>query len=488
VNVVIGFFMMPFLVFRLGDTLYGIWTLIISLVGYGSLLDFGIRSSIVKYVSQHHATNERDRLLSLFATTLISYSAVGVVVLILAGAGALFLPRLFSIPPELCGDAQLVLLIVGFNLALKFPAGVFEGFLVGLQRYEIINSLLIGSTLLRSALIAVLIMLGKKLLAVAAISLITDVLGTLGLVFACLHLLPWLSFKRQHLSTSVLREVYVFGFFSSLLIVASRVIYDSDSIVIGAFLPAAAITHFAIANNFVRYLRQAVSGFGNVFAPAASDLEARNKGELLAKFVTEGTKYALTVILPVVMVLTVVGYDFLSLWMGRRYAEESGSVLIILALSQVVGMSQFPAVAMLYGVNRHRDLAFIFIGEAFFKVALSVLLIRPYGLNGVAIGTAVPDVFASLIIARVVARCFGLPYGTYLRRAFSPPIVSILPAAVLLFAMRMVIPPASWPLFLGEVGCSLLVYISMTTRWCIDERQRASLYGMIRRRIWSSAV
>jgi O-antigen/teichoic acid export membrane protein len=135
VNIVIGFFMMPFLVFRLGDSLYGIWTLIVSIVGYGSLLDFGIRSSIVKYVSQHHATDQQDRLLTLFATTFTSYSAVGLVVLMLTGVAALFLPHLFNIPPELSRDAQLVLLIAGLNLALKFPAGVFEGFLVGLQRY-----------------------------------------------------------------------------------------------------------------------------------------------------------------------------------------------------------------------------------------------------------------------------------------------------------------------------------------------------------------
>ncbi len=61
VSMVIGFFMMPFFVHRLGDTLYGTWTLVVSLVG-GNLLDVGVRSSVVKYVSPRQATHDRDRL------------------------------------------------------------------------------------------------------------------------------------------------------------------------------------------------------------------------------------------------------------------------------------------------------------------------------------------------------------------------------------------------------------------------------------------
>ena len=98
VSIGIGFFMMPFLVSRLGDTLYGIWMLVVSLVGYGSLLDFGVRSSIVKYVSQHHATGDQDALRRLFATTLAVYTIIGVIVLSLTGGAALFLQTCFASP------------------------------------------------------------------------------------------------------------------------------------------------------------------------------------------------------------------------------------------------------------------------------------------------------------------------------------------------------------------------------------------------------
>jgi len=176
VNVVVGFLMLPFLVSRLGDSLYGIWVLVVAVVGYGNLLDFGVRSSIVKYVSQRHATNDREGLQRLFNTTLVAYSAIGVVILALAAGAAAFLSQLFVIPSELSAEARVVVVVVGLNLALKFPSGVFEGFLTGLQRYELANAIAIGATLLRASLTVAWLLGGGKLLALAAVGLMTDTL------------------------------------------------------------------------------------------------------------------------------------------------------------------------------------------------------------------------------------------------------------------------------------------------------------------------
>ena len=43
---------------HLGDDAFGLWVLIFSLTGYYGLFDFGIRSSLIRYVSKFQATNE----------------------------------------------------------------------------------------------------------------------------------------------------------------------------------------------------------------------------------------------------------------------------------------------------------------------------------------------------------------------------------------------------------------------------------------------
>lgn len=477
VSIGIGFFMMPFLVSRLGDTLYGIWMLVASLVGYGSLLDFGVRSSIVKYVSQHHATGDREALRRLFVTTLAVYAAIGMIILALVTGVALFLPDLFHIPPELIDNAQFVLMIVGFNLALKFPIGVFEGFVTGLQRYEIANAISIGGSLLRAGVTVALILQGYKLLALAAVGLLGDILMGIMMTTVCIRLLPWLSIRRCYLSRRVLREVYTFGLWSSLIAVASRVLYDSDSILIGMFLPAVAITHFAVANNLVRYLRQLALGFGNVFTPAASDLDARSEHERLGNLVIHGTRYAMVVILPAAVFIALIGGEFLALWMGPRYAVESSFVLIVLVLSQAFSMALFPAGAMLYGLNRHHHLAYILLAGAILKLGLTIVLLPSHGVLGAAIGTAVPELIASIVVVPLlIVRCVGLPIGRYFSQAFFPPIACVIPAAALLFALKIAIAPESWILLIAEIAAGLFLYGVLAVRFCLDKPQRRAVF------------
>ncbi len=56
VNVLVGIFLSPYILHRLGDEAFGLWILIFSATGYYGLFDLGIRSSIVRYVAKYSAT------------------------------------------------------------------------------------------------------------------------------------------------------------------------------------------------------------------------------------------------------------------------------------------------------------------------------------------------------------------------------------------------------------------------------------------------
>jgi len=479
VMIVISFAMMPFLIHNLGESLYGIWTLLISIVGYGNLLDFGVRTAIVKYVSEHHATGNQDRLCRLFTTTLFLYTTVGILIFLVTIFTSAFLLTFFHVPSESLHEAKLVLIIVGSNLALKFPGSVFEGFLTGLQRYEITNGINIIVNMCRAVLIVIFIINGAKLLALAIIMLICDVLMTSTTMLMCLRFLPWLKIRKSYLSGEVIKEVYAYGIWSFVIMVAGRIIYESDSVLIGLFLPISAITHFAVAANLVRYLRQLGYSFGNVFTPAASSLEAKNEHEKLETMVIYGTRYALLTILPVAVFVAIMAYDFLNLWIGTRFASESGSLLIILSLSQAINVAQAPAASILFGLNQHRWLGLIGLGEAFLKLTISIILIPILGILGAALGTAIPQLISSLLIPILTARLVKISLKKYFKESFFLPLLIVLIAGSLVFVLRFFIEPVSWILLIFEVLVGFLVYIFMVIRYCLNSQQRRSIYKNI---------
>src|SRR3954469_24638637 len=102
VNILVGIFLSPFILHRLGDTAFGVWVLIFSVTGYYGLFDLGIRSSVVRYVSKFTATNEDEELAKIVNTSLFSYSCIGLASMVVTLILCLNVEHVFSkIPTEM---------------------------------------------------------------------------------------------------------------------------------------------------------------------------------------------------------------------------------------------------------------------------------------------------------------------------------------------------------------------------------------------------
>src|SRR5437660_9373601 len=86
-NVAVGIFLSPFILHRLGDAAFGIWVLIFSLTGYYGIFDFGIRSSIIRYVSKYTATHDIDEVSRLICTSMFTYTGVGIASMLITLVG-----------------------------------------------------------------------------------------------------------------------------------------------------------------------------------------------------------------------------------------------------------------------------------------------------------------------------------------------------------------------------------------------------------------
>src|SRR5207249_8018241 len=110
-----------------------------------------------------------------------------------------------------------------------------------------------------------------------------------------------------------------------------------------------------------------------------------------------GTRLALTLVCGVTVCLMGFASPLISRWMGPGF-EASVLPLQVLAITGVVLVGQGPLGNILLGTGRHRLVAFTSLGEAVANLILSVILVRRYGIVGVALGTAVPVVIANLFI------------------------------------------------------------------------------------------
>ena len=108
--------------------------------------------------------------------------------------------------------------------------------------------------------------------------------------------------------------------------------------------------------------------------------------------VLTGAKAAMLIGLPVCIGFIVLGRRFISLWMGAEYAAQAGTVLAVLATGHLFGLPYYTISGVLYGLGRHRVVAWSRVFEGVVNLVLSVILVQRYGVVGVAIGTIVPHI------------------------------------------------------------------------------------------------
>ena len=69
-NLVVMFFLSPFVVHRLGDATYGAWSLVVSLTGYLGLAELGVRAGLGRYVNWYLGKGDIPRVNGVISTAL----------------------------------------------------------------------------------------------------------------------------------------------------------------------------------------------------------------------------------------------------------------------------------------------------------------------------------------------------------------------------------------------------------------------------------
>lgn len=290
-NVVVGFFLWPIIVHRLGDDAAGIWVLIFSITGYYGLFDLGIRSSIIRYVSKAKATNDQESARRLINTSLFSYSCIGLFTFLITAVVSLYLDRFHGIRPEFQHTARWLLLMVGGAVSLGFPLGVSGGVLEGLQRFDVQNLTSMVSTLARAVLIVVALRHGYGLLMVAFITVALPLVSSVVRSMVAARMLP-VPLGWRYVDRATFREMAGYGGTTLIVIIAARLRFRSDSIIIGAFLSAAAITYFTIGARIVDYAGEVVENLAQVFMPMSSHSDAQGDLDRLRKIFVGETGFA----------------------------------------------------------------------------------------------------------------------------------------------------------------------------------------------------
>lgn len=458
-NIVIGVLLLPFTMEHLGKAQYGLWMLVVSMTYYFQLLDLGYGSGLVRHITEADATGDERAVNEIVSTFFVVYTGIGAVALLGAVLlAAVVIPRFPAIGPEHLQTAQLIMLIIGVRVAVGFPMTVFGAVATSRQAFALNGSIAIASSLASALVTWAVLIRGHGLVPLVAATTSVALVAYVGYAASAKHVFPALRIRPSAFNRTRVREVTAFSAYVFLIDLAIQLGFNVDNLVIGGALGTAAVAVYAVAHRLTEYQRQLCNQLNGMLFPIVVRF-ASTAPERLRQAAIEATRVGFGLVTVATVCLVGFADPLVAAWMGHGF-EDAILPVYLLAIASVVLVVQQPLGNVLLSAGRHRFVAWLAVGEALANVAISLLLVRPYGLAGVAFGTAAPVVLANVAILMPVAcRTLGVPYGRFLAETARPALIALAPTVAAVAVLRAVAPAAPSLLeVLALGGCAAAIY------------------------------
>ncbi|HEY6359568.1 MAG TPA: oligosaccharide flippase family protein [Vicinamibacterales bacterium] len=478
----------PFLIETLGEEGYGTWTLIVSFTAYIGLLALGVPMACVRYLAQHVAERDARMLNAMIGSCAALYLVISVLAIVV-GALSMRLFGLYEIPAAYAAQAPLAFALMVVYVSAGFVGLLPEGILFAHHAFVPRNLVRITGVVLRLGLTIVVLRFAASLVLLALVQigcLLFDVCAT------------WLIIRRRYpdvrlnlgdASLAMVRRILSFSMYAVLLAAGARLSFETAALVIGATLGVASIPFYVVANNLIVYLMEFVIAIAAVVSPMATSLATSGRRDELREMFLKWSKVALSLTLMAGLFLLVLGPRFIGWWIDPAYERDAGAVLQILTLSSLVFLPvRGVAVPVLMGMGRPKAPAVATFVAGLANLALSLVLVGPLGLVGVALGAAIPNVLLALLILAVACRELEVTPVRYLQYVVPRAALGALPILALLLWFRVGLQVHSVS-GLAAAGTAMMLLFGVTWAFYVyrDDPYVDMRTHMIRLRAWSRA-
>lgn len=471
VQILIMFFLMPFVWQTLGDARNGVWLLVSSLTGYYGLLDSGFRAGLTQYLARYLAARDYTKLNQTASTGFLALGLCGCLVLLVSVALGFTAPWFIPVPRDMVKEVRWCIWIVGAAVALQFPFFTFSAVFSAAQRFDLSNAIGIPTRLVSALAFYLVLKAGYGLLGLAVVTAVTNLVDY-GLRWPIAYrILPQLSLHLGWANRASAWEFIHFGKWNVVINGSILLISKSSSLIIGNFRPLglAAVPPFANAANVRGSFEEMFVPLGQVFFPAAAQLDAVGDTSALRRMYLGGSRFLLLLAVTAALISWFWADDFFALWI-HFYTVEPGKhpsiakLFRLLVLGSICTSGQRVGYQVLMGIRQIKLMATLFAAEGISNLVLSVCLIRWLGLEGVALGAMIPAVFfQGLLYPLVLGRLLSFSWQTYGREVWARPLCVATVMSGLLAVLRLTGPATTWrQLVLMGLISSALGFITIT--------------------------
>jgi len=408
VSVGLNLLILPFVLFRLGATVFGVAGLVTACIAPALVFSNALALSTTRELAHRLAPGERDEARRFFATALLMAGAGGVTIaMTLSLVGPPLARHVFNLGGEVANDLTLAFVFGAGGWLCQCISTVFLALFTARQDYARSASISVVTAVVSTLSMLVLIPRWPQ----ASTFLGCQALGfATGLVVSFAisrHMVgEWVASPSLH--RGPLGGLMRLGGWQFAAQGGGLIASQADRYLLGAFLAPQFVGYYTIAQRLEEAVYIGILKIGEILFPFFSSLQ-KESGDRIADLLFRSS-WVLNLLAAIVLgALIPVAGPLLHVWTGKEVAVETQGLLVVLAVAGMLGCASNVFAYFLLANGRSRSNASIAMVTAVVTLATSALTLPYFGWRAAG-WSAVLGMMAQIVVTMTLLRqSFSLP-------------------------------------------------------------------------------
>jgi len=378
----------PIMLRLLGQSEFGLYNLVASVVSYLGLFNFGFGSAYIKYYSAYKVAKDEESIAKLNGIFMIIFGVLGAIAILCGVVLVFYTDTIFGTKLSLSelSKAKILMALMVINIAITFPCIVFNSYVTANEKFVFQRLLQIIRIITSPFLILPILIMGYGSIGMVIVTTIINFIIELVNVIYSYKKIN-INFKYKNLDVSLVRELFIFSSYIFLNLVVNQINWNVDRFIIGRFRGTIEVATYSVAAQLNSYYLQLSTAISGVYIPRVNALVASKNGDkALSELFTRLGRIQFIMLSLILTGLIFFGKAFIMLWAGKNYAA-SYPIALVLIIPVTIPLIQNLGIEIQRAKNMHKFRSWVYFFIALGNVGLSIPLVKLYGGLGAAIGT-----------------------------------------------------------------------------------------------------
>jgi len=484
-NIIAGLIYTPWMISKIGQSNYGLYTLATSLITM-FVMDFGMSAAVTKFMSRYIAEGDQEGANNFLGLVYKLYLAIDAVILTILVVIYFFIDTIYAnlLPAEI-ESFKVLYIIVGCFSVISFPFTNLNGILQAHEKFIQLKLCDLFHKVIIVVAMVIALLAGFGVYALVTVNAISGLL-TILLKLIVIHRRTQVKSNFKFFDKKIFKDIFGFSIWTTTVSIAQRLIFNLTPSIVAAvsITGSIGVAIFGLASTIEGYVSTLSTAINGMFMARISRIVVSNKKDKdLMPLMNKVGRIQLMLIGFITVCFIALGKSFVvDIWRKPDFIETYYCAILLILPSVFYTPMQI-ATTTLVVEDKVRLQAIVYLVMGVINVICSLILSKLFGAIGASVSIFIAYMVRTILLACIYQKVLKINMPLFMKETFlkiSPYLLIVLLFGVL---CERVNPLPHGFIRFAINGCLMvLVFILLAVRFIFNSYEKTLFLGFLKKK------